>query len=198
MQGFRWAQAPRLFPRFAWENTQRAGESLHGWGLSGHLKARRNFGWVPPGQVVSRGAHVMNHARHLSPGRSSVLPCSFGRLAPRPSPWFSSSERRSCITKGPAHVTMWRQSWPNDCSNKLSDGAQVPHTFPRVRPGGNTQRAGESLHGWGFFGHLKARRNFGWVPPGRVVFGRGEEHGHPQQDATVVPPAASTASARPG
>jgi hypothetical protein len=41
-------------------NTQRAGESLHGWGLSGHLKARRNFGWVPPGRVVSRPYHMIS------------------------------------------------------------------------------------------------------------------------------------------
>lgn len=44
-------------------------------------------------------------------------------------------------------------------------GPAAAHLFFEARA--SPQRAGLLLHGWGQLGQIKARRDIGWIPPGR-------------------------------
>src|SRR5688572_29351297 len=71
-------------------------------GLSGHLKSRRNFGWVPPGRVVFRGRHFM--PVFTGPSLNNLVQPAHMFAA-----YCSASVRwESGITKSPDRVTMWR------------------------------------------------------------------------------------------
>jgi len=101
-------------------------------GLLGHLKARKDFGWVLPGRVVSRPRPT--------------------RFCNRPHiPFSPTNLARRLLYSG----LSWGASFTN---------------ISQVRLRKHTTSWG--VTSWlGLLGHLKAREDFGWVLPGRVVFG---------------------------